>query len=303
MPPTKVGVRSTTSSARPPSVRSWLSLFVAAGRRAVIRLFESEDLTYASSIAYYALISLFPFLLFAVSVVRRFTDSTAERAAVGDLVLQFFPDRVDLVSAHLDRIASASLGFELVATLVIAWAALGVFRVISRAVNHAWALEDPPSFFRHQLMGFAMLLASGVLLVLAIGWVSVVGMVRSSWFADILDVVPALDVSAVFSTRWPATITLMVVVGLIHFFVPATKVRLRDVWVGSIITGLLWQLALNVFSWYLAEVANLSIHGSIATVVTFLLWIYVSAVIFLLGVEFSAAWVRLQGARLATLYP
>ncbi len=302
MPPTKVGVRSTTSSARPPSVRSWLSLFVAAGRRAVIRLFESEDLTYASSIAYYALISLFPFLLFAVSVVRRFTDSIAERAAVGDLVLQFFPDRVDLVSAHLDRIASASLGFELVATLVIVWAALGVFRVISRAVNHAWALEDPPSFFRHQLMGFAMLLASGVLLVLAVGWVSVVGMVRSSWFADILEVVPALDVGAVFSIRWPATITLMVVVGLIHFFVPATKVRLRDVWVGSILTGLLWQLALNVFSWYLAEVANLSIHGSIATVVTFLLWIYVSAVIFLLGVEFSAAWVRLQGARRATLY-
>jgi membrane protein len=109
-------------------------------------------------------------------------------------------------------------------------------------------------------------------------------------------------VGAVFSIRWPATITLMVVVGLIHFFVPATKVRLRDVWVGSILTGLLWQLALNVFSWYLAEVANLSIHGSIATVVTFLLWIYVSAVIFLLGVEFSAAWVRLQGARRATLY-
>ena len=89
----------------------------------------------------------------------------------------------------------------------------------------------------------------------------------------------------------------------IHYFVPAAKIRLRDVWVGSILTGLLWQLVLNVFSWYLAEIANLTVHGSIATVVTFLLWIYVSAVIFLFGVEFSAAWVRLQGERRATLYP
>ena len=303
MPPAKAGGRSTTSSARQPSRQSWLSLFAAAGRQAVIRLCQSEDFTYASSIAYYALISLFPLLLFAASVVRRFTDSLAERAAVIDLVLQFFPDRVDLVSAQLDRLASASLGFEVVATVIIAWAALGVFQVISRAVNHAWDLKEPTGFFRHQLMGFAMLLASGGLLVVAIGWVSAVGMVRSSWFADVLEVVPLLDVTAVFTSRWPATIALMVVVGLIHYFVPAAKIRLRDVWVGSILTGLLWQAALNVFSWYLAEVANLTVHGSIATVVTFLLWIYVSAVIFLLGVEFSAAWVRLQGARRATLYP
>ena len=54
MPPTKAGGRSTTSSARQPSHQSWLSLFAAAGRQAVIRLFQNEDFTYASSIAYYA---------------------------------------------------------------------------------------------------------------------------------------------------------------------------------------------------------------------------------------------------------
>ena len=161
MPPMKAGGRSMTSSARQPSHQSWPRLFAAAGRQAVIRLFRSEDFTYASSIAYYALISLFPCLLFAVSVVRRLTDSLAERAAVRDLVLQFFPDRVDLVSGQLDRLAAASLGFEIVATVLITWAALGVFQVISRAVNHAWDLKEPTGFFRHQLMGFAMLLALG----------------------------------------------------------------------------------------------------------------------------------------------
>lgn len=60
------------------------------------------------------------------------------------------------------------------------------------------------------------------------------------------------------------------------------------------LTGILWHVGLTGFSWYLTEVADPSIHGSIATVVTFLFWVYVSAVIFLYGVEFSAAWLRLQ---------
>ena len=273
----------------------WLQLTCDAARQATVRLFKSEDFIYASSIAYYALISLFPCLLFAVMVVGRFTDSESERAALGELVLQFVPDQVDLVSAELDRIASVGLGFGVVATIVIGWAALGVFRVISRSVNYAWDLEEPPGFLHNQLMAFVMLLASGVLLVLSLAWISVVEMVRSSWFSEVLEVIPTLAVPAVFLSRLPATATLVVVVGLIHYFVPATKVRLRDVWAGAVLTGVLWHLALSGFSWYLAEVANLSVHGSIGTVVAFLVWVYVSSVIFLFGVEYSAAWVRLQG--------
>ena len=64
--------------------------FGAAAGRAFVRLGRSEDLTYASSIAYYALVSLFPFLLFAASVLGRFTADDADRAAVVDFVLRFF---------------------------------------------------------------------------------------------------------------------------------------------------------------------------------------------------------------------
>ena len=83
----------------------------------------------------------------------------------------------------------------------------------------------------------------------------------------------------------------------VHYFVPATKVRLRDVWPGAILTGLLWHAAVVGFSWYLAEFANLTVHGSLTTVMTFLFWVYVSAVVFLYGVEFTAAWVRVRTPR------
>lgn len=282
----------TSVRPHPDRLIGWLRLAVAAARRAAVRFIRSEDFTYASAIAYYALFSLFPFLLIAVSVMARVTDSEAERAAVTEFLLQFLPDQVDLVSAQLERIGSAGRGLEVAGTAVVVWVSLGVFRVISKAVNHAWDVDEPPGYLRHQLVAFIMLLASGLFLLVVLAWVTLVGMVRSEWFERLLEVAPALDVVAGLSSRIPATVVLIVVVAIVHYFVPATTVRFRDVWPGAVLTGLLWHAAVSGFSWYLAEVADLSLHGSLATVVTFLVWVYVSAVVFLYGVEFTAAWVR-----------
>ena len=88
------------------------------------------------------------------------------------------------------------------------------------------------------------------------------------------------------------------VVGLIFYFVPNAKVRFRDVWVGAVLTGLCWRGALAGFSWYVRDLSRFTnIHGSVATVVVFLLWIYISAVIFLYGVEVTAANARLRRRR------
>ena len=141
-----------------------------------------------------------------------------------------------------------------------------------------------------------MLMATGGLLLLLLVWVSAAGVLRASWFARVLEAVPALEAIAGmwFSSRYPATAALVVMVVLVMYFVPHTTVRFRDVWLGALVTGALWHAALAGFSWYLRELADLSIHGSVATVVTFLFWVFISAVIFIYGVEFTAAWVRTE---------
>ena len=268
-----------------------------AARQALTRFAHSEDFTYASAIAYYALVSLFPLLLFAASTLGRFTSSEADRAAVVAFILQFFPEQVDLVSSQLQAMGDASLGLGLAGSVVIIWVSLGVFRVTSQAVNHAWDVDERPGFLRHQVVAFVMLLAAGALLLVALAWVTVAEMVRTSLFERVLEIVPALEGVQDLSGRYPAAALLVVVVASVHYFVPATPVRFSDVWPGALVTGLLWYVSLTGFSWYLGEVADLSIHGSIATVVTFLFWVYISAAIFLYGVEFTAAWVRLGDQR------
>ena len=67
-------------------------------------------------------------------------------------------------------------------------------------------------------------------------------------------------------------------------------------------TGLLWRGALGLFSGYVRDLSRFSmLHGSIATVIVFLLWIYVSAVILLYGVEVTAAYARLRRHRADSL--
>ena len=138
------------------------------------------------------------------------------------------------------------------------------------------------------------MLAAGVLLVAALALVSAHGVVRASWFAVVLNRTPAIAWLGSVATRWATTVIFTVVVGLVFYFVPNTRVRFRDVWFGALVTGFLWHWALRGFSWYVGDLSRFSVHGSIAAVVVFLLWIYVSAVVFLYGVEVAAVYARLR---------
>ena len=262
---------------------------------ALRRLGQSDDLTFASSIAYYTLLSLFPLLLLLFSFLGRVTTDPLDRTALIDLVLRFFPQRVDFITSQLDEVQGASVGLGIAGSLIIVWTALGVFRAVTSAVNHAWNVETRRSFLRHQASAFLMLLAAGVVMLAALLVIGVAEMMATTWFGRLLDEVPGLAQVANIVLRYPATLLLIVVVALVLYFVPNTTVRLGDIWLGAVLTGVLWRLALDGFSWYLG-LGALSVHGSVAAIVVFLLWIYVSAVILIYGVEFSAAYARLRRA-------
>jgi membrane protein len=121
--------------------------------------------------------------------------------------------------------------------------------------------------------------------------------VGAGWFAVVVERVPALLKLQGFALEWATTLLFILVVGLIFYFVPNAQVRFRDVWVGAVLTGLLWRAALAGFSYYVRDEARFSVHGSIAAVVVFLFWVYVSAVILLFGAEVTAANARLRRRR------
>ena len=269
--------------------------------RGVVGVYNSDDLTFASSIAYYSLLSLFPVFLLLFSILGSVTGSEEDRAAIVNFVLRYFPRQFDFVTTQLELMQRAHVRLSVAGSALMIWAAMGVFGAVTSAVNHAWGVEKQPSYFQHKLISFLMLTFSGLLLVIALLGVTAINVVEARWFSGVLASVPRLLVLQSLVIRWATTLLLIVVVGLVFYFVPNAKVRFRDVWVGAVVTGLLWRAALAGFSTYVRDLSRFSVHGSIAAVVVFLLWVYISAVILLYGVEVTAANARLRRHRPETV--
>jgi len=265
--------------------------------RGATGIYNSNDLTFASSIAYYALLSLFPFFLLALAILASVTDNDAERAAVIGFVLRYFPRQFEFVNNQLQAMQLAGIRLGVFGSVLMVWAAMGVFSTITNAVNHAWGVDKQPSYLKHKLMAFIMLVTASLLMLLGLLLVSAINVAEARWFAVIMTRAPGLLVLQGWAIKSASTVIFIMLVGLVFYFVPNAAVRFRDVWFGAVLTGLLWRAALAGFSRYVRDLNRFSVHGSIAAVVVFLVWVYISAVIFLYGVEVTAAYARLRRKR------
>jgi len=260
--------------------------------------YNGDNLTYAASIAYYSLLSLFPFSLLALAILGNATADDTKRTAVLVFVLRYFPTQFDFIRGQLDSFRASQLTVGVAGTFALVWGALGVFGAISTAVNYAWGVEKQRSFWKHKLFSFLMLSMAGLMFVVALVLISASKVVGATWFAAVVSSNPALNILRSLTVRNATTLLFILVVGFIFYFVPNAKVRFRDVWVGAVFTGLLWKGALEGFSWYMRDMSRFTrVNGSIAAVVMFLVWVYIQAVILLYGVEFTAAYARLRRGR------
>jgi membrane protein len=262
--------------------------------RGVVEFYNSENLTFAASIAYYSLLSFFPFLLLILSILSKMAAGPGESSIV-PVLQRGLPSSAlsKFVGEGVDQLAAAPLQLTIVGTIFTLWASMGVFGAVTSAVNHAWGVEKPHGYFKQKLIAFIMLAAAGVLMMVALFLVSAVELVQTTWFAGVVERYPSLEKFTGMVYRSSPTVLFISVLGLIYYWVPNAQVRLRDVWFGAVLAGLLWRLTFSAFSWYVS-VARFSVHGSIAAVVVFLTWVYVSAVIALYGVEVTAAYARLR---------
>ena len=216
----------------------WLG-WRAAGR-GVVEFYQSENLTFAASIAYYSLLSFFPFMLLILTLLSRLAIGQGGSGVVA-VLNRALPDQFVFLSDRVQELAQAPIQLSLIGTLIMLWASMGVFGAVTSAVNHAWGVEQPLGFWKHKLIAFVMMLAAGLLLVMALLLTGAIQVVESSWFSGVVDGFPWLLELRGFVYRHSLTPTFILVVGLIYYFAPNAQVRLRDVWVGAVLAGLLWS--------------------------------------------------------------
>ena len=121
-------------------LRADLRLSGLAAWRGLVELVNSNDLTHAAAIAYYALLSFFPFILLVISMLGSVTANEKDRIAVLTFVFRYFPTQLDFVTQQLDAFRQTRAQLSIAGGLGLIWASLGVFGAITSAVNEAWGV-------------------------------------------------------------------------------------------------------------------------------------------------------------------
>jgi uncharacterized BrkB/YihY/UPF0761 family membrane protein len=173
--------------------------------RGFLGFYNSDNLTYAASIAYYSLLSLFPCFLLGLAVLGRVTAADADRAKVLEFVLRYFPRQFDFITKQLEGFSTNTVTLSVAGALALTWGALGVFGAVTTAVNYAWGVEAQRSFWKHKLLSFVMLLVAGAMLIIALLLVSASSVVGASWFAGVLARFPGLMVLRSLTVRYATT--------------------------------------------------------------------------------------------------
>jgi membrane protein len=255
--------------------------------------FDQDDGAIVSrSIAFYALFSLFPLMLVLVSITSSVLVSDQAKELVLNVVDEYIPSATSFVKDNIERAIEERGTMGFIALLGLIWSASGVFTAIFRSVNRAWGNPKSELFWSEKLFGLGVVLVVGLLLVAATMFGTIVSIVRG-WPVALFGWQPFSEPGSgelwgIMSALVPPLTSILAFM-ILYRTIPRNKVRWRDVWIGGLIAGLVWEAARRLYTWYLTNFASYSlIYGSVAAIIGFLLWAYLGAMIMLMGAEFTA---------------
>lgn len=253
----------------------------------VVRTFQSlgpDDASHlAAGVAYYSLLSLFPLILGLIALLGLFLPAESIHTELADFVRDNFPGSVDLLERNIRDVIDQRETLGVLSLLLLLWSGSAMFGAVSRAINRAWGIrfeEDLP-FYKRKPRDFAMILGVGFLLIISIGTTAV--------FTILSDTdVPWMNIALNFSAGIFAFLLNVIIFMILYKYIPRTKTYWSNIWPGAVLAAMLFEITKSLFTLYLSRFVNYEVvYGSVGTVITLLVWVYLCAYILILGAEFS----------------
>ncbi|MEJ7601299.1 MAG: YihY/virulence factor BrkB family protein [Kofleriaceae bacterium] len=263
---------------------------------------DDKAMRLAAALAFYTLLSLAPLLIVAVSVAGL---AFGEEAARGELTTQLQAmvgtEGAEAVSNILANAKSTSSGVigTIVGTVVLLFGASGVFGELQSALDEIWEVKPKPGrgvkgFLRDRFFSLTMVLGVGFLLLVSLVLSTALAVV-GSFFSSTLPG-GALVWQVVNFVISIGVFTLLF--ALIFKVIPDVKIAWGDVWIGALVTAVLFTLGKLGLGIYLGRASVTSPFGAAGSVVLLVIWTYYSAQILFLGAEFTQVYARHRGSRI-----
>jgi membrane protein len=277
-----------------PLIKFW-GLF----RQACISAYEDNCFGIAKGAAYSSLLAFFPMLASIAAILARVNAEPVVRVFSRLLFEVVPPGTQDLVRYQLAVKGQRPIGLIVFAALLSGWAASGAIISLMEGFQAAYLLPSGRPFLKQR--GVALLLVF-IAALPAIGSSALIvfGARIEQSMIEWLGLLPreAIRTWVVLlfgALRYlVALVATVFVTALLYWIGPNRPIRFRAVWPGAFLATVLWLAATSGFAWYVRNIANYNVlYGSIGAVIALLVWMYLLALITLLGGEYNAVRERL----------
>lgn len=256
-------------------------------KRLIKRLLDDDVFGLSAQLAYFFLLSLFPFMIFLVTLIGYLPF---EEIDVLNFISTYAPaDTVGMINDNITRISNERngglLSIGIIGTL---WSASNGINAIMRAFNAAYNVDEDRSFIASRFI--AIFLTVGMLFVIIIAFLlpifgKMIGVYLFSFFGlseSFLQIWGML--------RWViSSVVFFIVLLALYIMAPNKKVHLKDVTVGAAFATIGWQLVSLAFSYYVNNIGNYSAtYGSLGGVIILMIWFFISGIIIITGGEINA---------------
>lgn len=249
-------------------------------------------------IAYYAIFSIPGLLMLIIAIAGYFfgKDSVIQNilAQISDTMGKDISIQIrDILIKEGD--AQTTLWGSIIGIITILIGSTGVFVELQKTFNIIWQVKVVPksgilSILRARLFSFGLILAIAFLLTISLvistalaamnSWIRVGSSEATTVFFNILNFIISLGV---ISTLF----------GLMFKILPDAKIKWKHVWLGSIVTGLLFTIGKTGLAFYFSKSNPASVYGAAGTIILMLLWVSYSSMILFFGAEFTAAYANI----------
>jgi membrane protein len=252
-----------------------------------LRKFNDDNGFFLSSgIAFNILINLIPFILLLLALVGTYLYNDQEvlnhisayfRGVAPAFDPKIMGNLMDLIQSR--RIVGI-LGF-----VGLLWFSTWVFGCLRIALNIVFRVEKNRGMLRGIAIDLLMILLAGILLLVSMILSSVVTFMQG--YQGRIPVAIGPTIQWILKYLLPFFLTFWMFF-LIYKIVPNKRLLFKSALQAALIAGLLWEMAKHLFGWYVVHLARYSIfYGSLSTFIIFVLWVYYSSTILVVGAEFA----------------
>jgi membrane protein len=256
-----------------------------------------------AALAYYTVFSLAPLILVLLAILGLvFQHDPAGAWQKVTEQLSYFLDRsaIDVIQSIAQKASQTnkSIWATIIGVALALFGASGVFGQLQDSLNTIWGVKAKPGagiwgFVRNRFLSFAMV--GGICFLLLVSMTIESLLEGFSHYVQTLlpgGIVIAVAVYLLFDFA-----IVVLVLAVIFKILPDAKIRWRDVWIGAVITALLFALGKWALGLYLGSGSAASAYGAASSLITLLLWVYYSSQILLFGAEFTQVYADYFGAR------